>query len=126
MKAIEDFSFSLATLTSLMVRSRLALKIPPNLRLQKTCEPLSVRAMYAWDIEREQHLLNYNRLQASQNADVNITKSAIVNKNPVLHDQHVFTKVKLSTDEPCTNVTHASTEEAEVVHINRKSADEWC
>ena len=68
--------------------------------------------------------LNYNRLQASQNADVNITKSDTVNKNPVLHDQNVFTKVKLSTDEPCTNVTHDLTEEAEVVHINRKSADE--
>ena len=68
--------------------------------------------------------LNYNRLQGSQNADVNITKSDTVNKNPVLHDQHVFTKVKLSTDEPCTNVTHDLTEEAEVVHINRKSADE--
>ena len=68
--------------------------------------------------------LNYNRIQASQNADVNITKSDTVNKNPVLHDQNVFTKIKSSTDEPCTNVTHDLTEEAEVVHINRKSADE--
>ena len=68
--------------------------------------------------------LNYNRLQASKNVDVNITKSATVNINTVLPDQNGFTKVKLSTDEPCTGVTHGLTEDAEVVHINRKSADE--
>ena len=68
--------------------------------------------------------LNYNRLQASQNSDVNITKGDIINIHPVLHDQNVFTKVKLNVDEPCTNVTHDFTKEAEVVHINRKSADE--
>ena len=40
--------------------------------------------------------LNYNRLQGSQNADVNITKSDTLNKNPVLHDQHIFPRLNLA------------------------------
>ena len=32
--------------------------------------------------------------------------------------------VKLSTDETCTIITHNLTEEADFVHVNRKSGDE--
>ena len=62
--------------------------------------------------------LNNNRLQASQTADVD------VNKTTVIHDQNVFTNVKLSTSESYTDMTDVLTEEAEIVHINKKSADE--
>ena len=40
--------------------------------------------------------LNYNRLQASQNADVPITKSDPVNENPVLHDQMFLQMLNLA------------------------------
>ena len=40
--------------------------------------------------------LNYNRLQASQNADVNITKSDTVNINPVVHYQNVLQRLNLA------------------------------
>ena len=62
--------------------------------------------------------LNNNRLQASQTADVD------VNKTIVIHDQNIFTNFKLSKIESCTDMTENLTEDAEIVHINKTSADE--
>ena len=80
-----------------MVRSRLTLKVPPNMRLQKTCETLLEREpCMPGTLKGNNICLNYNRLQASQNADVNVTKSDTVSINPVLHDQNVLQRLNLA------------------------------
>ena len=58
--------------------------------------------------------LNNNRLQASQTANVN------VNKTTVIHDQTVFTNVKIAQINLALILTDNLTEEAEIVHINKK------
>ena len=85
-------------LISLMVRSRLALKIPPNLSLQKAFKPSQRELSMPGTLRGNNTCLNNNRLQASQTADVD------VNKTTVIHEQNVFTNVKLSTNESCTNM----------------------
>ena len=92
---------------SLMVRRRLALRIPPNLNLKKLVNPSQREPSMPGTLQGNNSCLNNNRLQASQTADVD------ANKTTVIHDQNVFTKVKLSTNESCADMTDDLTEEEE-------------
>ena len=97
-----------------MVRSRLALRILPNLSLQNLVNHSQREPSMPGTLRGNNTCLNNNRLQASQAADVDR------NKTTVIHDQNVFTNVKLSTNKSCTDMTDNVTEEAEIVHINKK------